>query len=224
MLILSKYLLSKRVVQIKKRISYEYNDTTLWSDSKNLEIGRSIDSINRWEIATLTERRGIMENYKTPSTKWEEERGKKKEEDSRKWRTWLVKNHGQFRDNQVFPSMLVQTSRARKTLNNLTPSPFLINFLFWEREKLPSSSPSYLSTHLLHPFPHPPSPSSDTEAPLKKFARGRGASEERNRVETNARDQSAPLALIGRSWLFLWRYTTTRWLSRRWDASASLDI
>lgn len=78
MLILSKYLLSKRVVQIKKRISYEYNDTTLWSDSKNLEIGRPIDSINRWEIATLTERRGIMENYKTPSTKWDGGEGKKK--------------------------------------------------------------------------------------------------------------------------------------------------
>lgn len=88
------------------------------------------------------------------------ERGKKKEEDSRKWRTWLVKNHGQFRDNQLFPRFLrCSSKRAVRERRSTTSHPprFSLTFYFENGRNF---------------LPHPPltcPPTSSTPSPILRL-------------------------------------------------------
>lgn len=88
------------------------------------------------------------------------EGGKKKEEDSRKWRTWLVKNHGQFRDNQVFPRFLrCSSKRAVRERRSTTSHPprFSLTFYFENGRNF---------------LPHPPltcPPTSSTPSPILRL-------------------------------------------------------
>lgn len=121
---------------------------------------------------------------------------KKEEEDSRKWRTWSVKNRGQFRDNQVFPRFLRGSASKRAVLErrrSTTSHPPRFSLTFYFENGTETSFPIPLpltrrppTSSTLSPLLRPP----DTETPLKKI-RGEERRGEESRGNKRARSKRA---------------------------------
>lgn len=104
----------------------------------------------------------------------------KEEEDSRKWRTWSVKNRGQFRDNQVFPRFLRGSASKRAVLErrrSTTSHPPRFSLTFYFENGTETSFPIPLpltrrppTSSTLSPLLRPPD--THTRDSLEKNSRG----------------------------------------------------
>lgn len=152
-----------------------YNSLKRFEESGDRSIDRSIAV-----QSTDGKLPGVVENYKTPFTEWDEGKKKKEEEeDSRKWRTWSVKNRGQFRDNQVFPRFLRGSASKRAVLERRRsttshPPRFSLTFYFENGTEtsfpIPSLTRRPPTSSTLSPLLRPPD--THTRDSLEKNSRG----------------------------------------------------